>query len=64
MAGHHTHKRAYNYVCMDKEPEAVAGLQASKDGALFYFVQGSCSTLGRCPPYIEAAELTCVVCSK
>ncbi|XP_067933517.1 uncharacterized protein [Watersipora subatra] len=64
MSGHYNHKRAYNYVCMDKEPEALTGLHANTDGALFYFVQGSCAHLGYCPPYIQDAELACVVCSK
>ncbi|XP_067932886.1 uncharacterized protein [Watersipora subatra] len=64
MSGHYNHKRACNYVCMDKEPEALTGLHASTNGALFYFVQGSCARLGSCPPYIEGAELACVVCSK
>ena len=64
MTGHFSHQRAYNYACMDKDPEALTGLQSNLNGALFYFVQGSCATLGHCPPYIEGAELTCVVCSK
>ncbi|XP_067932883.1 uncharacterized protein [Watersipora subatra] len=64
MSGHHTQKRAYSYVCMDKEPESLTGSHANTDGALFYFVQGSCNRLGYCPPYIDGAELTCVVCSK
>ncbi|XP_067932884.1 uncharacterized protein [Watersipora subatra] len=64
MSGQRSHKRAYNYVCMDKEPEALTGLHANLDGALFYFVQGSCRYLGTCPPYIDGAKLACVVCSK
>ncbi|XP_067931698.1 uncharacterized protein [Watersipora subatra] len=64
MSGLYSQKRAYNYVCMDKEPEALTGLHTNTDGALFYFVQGACGELGYCPPYIANAELTCVVCSK
>lgn len=64
MSGLYTHERAFNYVCMDQNPEALTGLQSNTNGALFYFVQGNCGTLGRCPPYIQAAELTCVVCTK
>ncbi|XP_067934124.1 uncharacterized protein, partial [Watersipora subatra] len=64
MSGKYDQKRAYNYVCVDKDPEAMAGLGESYNGALMYFVQGDCPALGRCPPYINGAELTCVVCSK
>lgn len=64
MSGYYGHKRAYNYECVDKEPEAIAGRNGNENGALFYFVQASCPSLGHCPPYIEGAELTCVVCSK
>ena len=64
MTGHHTQQRGYNYACVDKDPEAIRGLHANTNGALFYFVQGSCKELGECPPYIQGAELTCVVCSR
>ena len=64
MVEHYSHKRAYNYVCVDASPESMPGLHADANGALFYFVQASCGSLGRCPPYNEAAELICVVCSK
>jgi len=64
MAGNTIHKRAYAFECMDAEPEAIAGRSRNEDGALFYFQKASCSSTGHCPPYIESAELTCVVCSK
>jgi len=64
MAGYYDQKRAYAFECMDAEPEAIAGRSGNEDGALFYFQKASCSSTGHCPPYIESAELTCVVCTK
>ena len=64
MAGESNQNKGYNYVCVDKDPEALTGLQSNTNGALFYFVKGWCSSLGRCPPYINKAELACVVCTK
>jgi len=64
MAGSYTQKRAYAFECMDAEPEAIAGRSVNENGALFYFQRASCSSTGHCPPYIEGAELTCVVCTK
>ena len=48
---------------VDQAPETMPGLHGNVDGALFYFVQASCGSLGCCPDYIEATELTCGVCS-
>ena len=59
-----SHKRAHEYVCVDQSPDVVTGLQANKNGAVMYMVQAHCETMGHCPPYINNAELTCVVCSK
>ena len=64
MTEYQNHAIGRNYVCMDKDPEAIRGQQDNTNGALFYFVQGSCKSLGHCPPYTEGSELTCVVCSK
>ena len=64
MTEHYTHKRSSQYVCLDKSPDVVAGRPGNENGALMYMVQASCASLGHCPPYINNAELTCVVCSK
>ena len=50
------------YECVDMSPEAIAGGKVSLDGALFYHVEAKCGSLA-CPPYDNARELTCVVCS-
>ena len=64
MSGHYYEKKAYNYECVDKEPEAIVGRDPDEHAALFCFVQIYCHFTGHCPPYINGAELNCVVCSK
>lgn len=64
MSGHYAHERAYEYKCIDSNPEVIAGKSRDENGALFYFVEPECSSIGHCPPYIDYAELTCVVCTK
>ncbi|KAH3825843.1 uncharacterized protein LOC127881968 [Dreissena polymorpha] len=61
MGAHYQHQ-GNGYVCMARSPESLAGSYADMNGALFYFVEGRCGTL-QCPPYIEGAEIACVVCS-
>ena len=63
MSGYYNQRTGHGYSCVDQAPETMPGLHGNVDGALFYFVQASCGSLGRCPDYIEAVELTCVVCS-
>ena len=62
MSNHHSYHRS-EFVCMDKTPEADDKGFRNEDGALFYFVEGSCGSLP-CPPYDNGKELTCVVCTK
>ena len=50
-------------VCMDKEPERVAGGLGNTNGALFYHIEVACNGIN-CPPYDPERELTCVVCTK
>lgn len=64
MSGLYSRMRAYNYVCIDKSPDTITDLQGNKNGAVMYMVQANCPSLGHCPPYIDRAELTCIVCSK
>ena len=49
--------------CMDKDAEAIPGLDANGNGALFYFTEAVCNGIN-CPPYDPAKELTCAVCTK
>ena len=51
------------YTCVDAELKPVAGSSTNNDGFLFYFVEGRCGSLP-CPPYDEAKELSCAVCTK
>ena len=57
------HQRT-SYKCVDGHPQSVTGLPGNKNGALFYFVAAECEFTGHCPPYINGAELTCVVCTR
>ena len=48
---------------MDKDAEAIPGLGANIDGALFYHTEVVCNGIN-CPPYDNTKELTCAVCTK
>jgi len=61
MTEHYAHHRR-DYVCMDGEAESLDDSYGNQEGALFYFVEGTCGSLP-CGPYIEGYELTCAVCS-
>ncbi|XP_025108363.1 short-chain collagen C4-like [Pomacea canaliculata] len=63
MAGHHTHKAATEFVCMDAALEGMIGTKDTRDGKVFYFTVSACGSLP-CPPYVNAKVLSCVVCSK
>lgn len=63
LTGGHDSHHASEYVCLDGDPETVAGSEANKDGKLFYFIEARCGILP-CPPYVNGRELTCAVCSK
>ena len=65
MASHFNHKSSTEFVCVDRNPEIVPGSIANQNGVLFYPVEGVCDPGNLpCSPYIQGAELTCVVCSK
>jgi hypothetical protein len=53
-----------DYNCVDRNPEVIEGSQLNTDGSTFYLVQAYCPATLHCPPYINGAELTCVVCTK
>ena len=60
MAGHHGHKAATQYTCVDKSLEQIPGSGANTDGYLFYTVEAYCGHYIPC----SAKEVTCVVCTK
>ena len=51
------------FLCIDHTMKTVIGSAYNHNGLLFYPVEGRCGSLP-CPPYEEAKELTCVVCTK
>ena len=66
MSGHKNHDSSYEFVCVDRNPEArPGGSGVNQNGALFYPVESRCN-IGNlpCGPYIDGGELTCVVCTK
>ncbi|XP_072024157.1 uncharacterized protein [Amphiura filiformis] len=54
------------FVCVDRNPEVRSDSSVSnQDGVLLYPVEGRCDGSNLpCAPYINGAELTCVVCTK
>ena len=60
MAGHHAHKAATQYTCVDMSVEPIPGSGSSTDGKLFYIVEAHCGQFIPC----SDKELTCVVCTK
>ena len=57
-----SHRRR-SAACVDKDPEAIPGLDGDSNGALFYHTEAVCNGIA-CPPYDPAKELTCAVCTK
>ena len=58
----YSHHRS-TYECIDQNPESVPGGTGNQDGALFYFVEATCTGIA-CPPYTAGRELACAVCTK
>ena len=53
------------FICVDKNPEAIAGKAANNNGALLYHVEASCATNQLpCPGYDDTKEMSCVMCTK
>ena len=50
-------------ICVDRDAEAIPGLQADTEGAVVYLMRASCNGLP-CPPYNNDTVLSCAVCSK
>ena len=65
LTAHHGHYHTTTFECIDQDAQGVPSSQGNVNGALFYHIEGRCSAGGiPCPPYDQAKELTCVVCSK
>ena len=64
MAERHNHQSS-EFVCVDRNSENVPGSAEQQLGAMFLPVEGRCDYGNLpCAPYIQGAELACVVCSK
>lgn len=65
MSAFQGHSLPTTYVCIDKDPESVAGLDSegwNLGSGIFQHVEASCNGMA-CPPYSSEKELTCVVCT-
>ena len=64
MSNHHGHQGRTMYICIDKDPESVPGLNAdSNSQCIFDFNEIYCNGFS-CPPYDAQKELTCAVCTR
>ena len=64
MTQHYNHKNSREYICVDKEADAIPGSGGSTDGAVVYHVVSTCNYGIPCPPYVTNKYITCVVCTK
>jgi len=64
MSEHYTYAGNKDAICVDASPEVLPGSSnGNENEALLYLVKVQCGTF-KCPPYVDAKILTCVVCSK
>ena len=63
VAGHHSHKAATQYICLDEHSATLTAGHRSYDGKLFHPVKAMRGALA-CPPYQNDRYLTCAVCTK
>ncbi len=64
MSGRYEHLSNKNYVCVDGHPESMFGSEAGSEQASFvYFVAAGCEGFLGCPPFVNQAALSCVVCT-
>ena len=59
----YSHKNQKDFICVDRDAEAIPSSSANKNGALLFLVEGKCGQLP-CGPYVAGRELTCAVCTK
>ena len=64
MAGHHDHKAATQFTCVDKSLEQIPGSGSSNDGYQFYTVEANNDCGDNFLPCDATQSLTCVVCTK
>ncbi|KAK3098468.1 hypothetical protein FSP39_019758 [Pinctada imbricata] len=62
MAGYYSHVGASEYICVDRDAGTITPKVHSWKKIL-YAVESMCGGPMECPPYINGAEMTCVVCS-
>ena len=62
MSERYSHHRS-QFSCVDHSLTPVTGSSHSRNGFLFYTVEGVCGSLP-CPPYSRDKELSCAVCTK
>ncbi|CAG2248917.1 unnamed protein product [Mytilus edulis] len=55
--------KASSYICVDMNPEFIAGGERNDNNNLLYATSMKCGSLP-CPPYHNDLEVYCVVCSK
>ena len=60
MAGHHGHKAATQFTCIDESVGQIPASGSNTDGYIFYLVEAHCNQFIPC----SDKELTCVVCTK
>ena len=59
------HRKSSEYICVDKNAEAVPGSGAKRNGALLYTVESHvCISISSPCHYVNGRELTCPVCTK
>ena len=63
MTAYYDHKANKDFICVDKEADAIPGSAANTNGALLYHVRSTCNGIP-CPPYVTNKVITCVVCTK
>ncbi|KAJ8047308.1 Short-chain collagen C4 [Holothuria leucospilota] len=67
VSAYYDHGGRTEYVCMDRNAEAVPRSSYNANGALFYPVESRCASSGSglpCGPYVDGYELTCAVCTR
>ena len=62
-AGDYSHKAASEYICVDRNAEAITRGRTDNNGKILRSVRTNCGSLP-CPPYESGKSVTCVVCSK
>ena len=66
MSGYYAHAGRTENVCVDKDAEPLAGQVPDTNGALMYHSVVACGASYPgipCPPYVNAKDLACAVCT-